>query len=41
MLARMLRDQGEMTAQAIADLLGMSRATYFRALNDFMEIQAA
>ncbi len=37
-VARMLRDQGEMTAQEIADLLGISRATYFRALKD---VQAA
>jgi DNA invertase Pin-like site-specific DNA recombinase len=29
-VARMLRDQGEMTAPEIADLLGVSRATYFR-----------
>jgi DNA invertase Pin-like site-specific DNA recombinase len=35
-VARMLRDAGEMTAQEIADLLGFSRATYFRALQDFM-----
>ena len=39
--ARMLRDQGEMTAQGIADLLGMSRVTYFRALQDFMDVEAA
>jgi len=29
-VARQLRDQGEMTAREIADLLGVSRATYFR-----------
>ncbi len=33
-VARMLRDAGEMTAQEIADLLGISRATYFRVLKD-------
>jgi DNA-binding MurR/RpiR family transcriptional regulator len=29
-LARMLRDQGEMTAPEIAELLSVSRATLFR-----------
>ena len=31
-VARMLRDQGGMTAPEIAELLGVSRATYFRML---------
>ena len=40
-MARMLRDQGEMTALEIADLLGVSRASYFRMLKDFVETPAA
>lgn len=33
-VARQLRDAGEMTAVEIADLLGVSRATYFRMVAD-------
>jgi DNA invertase Pin-like site-specific DNA recombinase len=40
-VARMLRDAGEMKAPEIADLLGVSRASYFRMLKDYGESQAA
>jgi predicted transcriptional regulator len=36
----MLRDAGEMTANQIAEMLGISRATYFRALKDFTDADA-
>ena len=36
LVARMLRDQGGMTAPEIAELLGVSRATYFRMLKDIV-----
>lgn len=39
-VARMLRDAGEMTAPEIADLLGVSRATYFRMIAEPTEREA-
>jgi DNA invertase Pin-like site-specific DNA recombinase len=39
-VARMLRDQGEMTAREIAELLSVSRATYFRMVGEPIQREA-